>query len=385
MFFIIVIGFIVGLIYVFSTRKQKYWKKRGVKHDKPLPFFGNNLRQFLQLISVSEQITKVYKKYPQERFVGYYLCNEKVLILRDPELIRRVLVTDFHHFHQRGANFHKHVFEPLMKNLFTVDGDIWKLLRQRMTPAFTSGKLKAMFPLIVDRAEKLQKIAAAAAETGKEVDVRDLMARYTTDFIGACGFGIDADTLNDDNSSFRELGRRIFTITKRDAFIILLKVLAPEAFKNIHFFAPEIETNMVSLVKSILQQRNYKSSGRNDFIDLLLELKDKGKIIGESVEKLNSDGSPQIVELELDELLMTAQVFIFFAAGFETSSSTTSFTLHQLAFHPEEQKNCQEEIDQVLRRHGGKLSYEAIKEMKYLERAFRYSTFYSYVKLDPIE
>lgn len=208
--------------------------------------------------------------------------------------------------------------EPLMMNLFTVDGDIWKLVRQRMTPAFTSGKLKSMFPLIVERAEKLQIIAAKAAETGKEVDIRELMARYTTDFIGACGFGIEADALNDEHTAFRKLVKRIFTVTIRDGFVNMIKLLAPKVFKHVHFFAPEIEHNTISLVKSIMMQRNYKVTGRNDFIDLLLELKEKGKMIGESIEKKKPDGTPQIVELELDDVVMVAQVFIFFAAGFET-------------------------------------------------------------------
>ncbi|GBP84922.1 Probable cytochrome P450 6a20 [Eumeta japonica] len=49
----------------------------------------------------------------------------------------------------------------------------------------------------------------------------------------------------------------------------------------------------------------------------------------------------------MDVELMVAQVFVFFAAGFETSSSSSSYTLHQLAFHPEEQKKVQNEIDDV--------------------------------------
>ncbi|GBP59919.1 Cytochrome P450 6B7 [Eumeta japonica] len=119
-----------------------------------------------------------------------------------------------------------------------------------------------------------------------------------------------------------------------------------------------------------MKERNYKPAGRNDFIDLLLSLKEKGKIVGESIENFNADGTPKESQLELDDMLMAAQVFVFFAAGFETSSSATSYTLHQLAFHPEEQKKVQDEIDEVLSRYDNKLCYDAIREMKYLEMAF---------------
>lgn len=120
-----------------------------------------------------------------------------------------------------------------------------------------------------------------------------------------------------------------------------------------------------------MSQRNYKPSGRNDFIDQMLELKQAGNIVGESIEKFNKDGSPVKVEIEPDDLLLTGQIFIFFAAGFETSSYTSSTLLHNLAFHPEEQARCQQNIDEILAKHDGKLSFDAVREMKYLEMAFK--------------
>ncbi|XP_073954723.1 cytochrome P450 6B2-like [Choristoneura fumiferana] len=361
---------ILVLGYYYGTRTFDYWSKRGVKHDPPIPFFGTAKRQFLQQISYADIYDEMYWKYPKERFVGYYLTTTPLIILRDPELVKRVLVSDFNHFYGRSVHPLDKVPEPLLNNLFSCDGDLWKLLRQRVTPAFTSGKLKAMFPLIIARAQKLQIIAAESAASGSEVDIRDLMARYTTDFIGACGFGIDTDTLSDENSLFRKLGRRIFTNTKRDGLVAILKYFMPSLFTSLHFFAPYVTQNTISLVKTIMEKRDYKPSGRNDFIDMLLELKGKGKLTGDSLESKNADGSARIVEIEFDDVLMAAQVFVFFAAGYETSSSATSYTLHELAHHPEYQNKCQEEIDEVLARHGNKLSYEAVKELKYLDMCF---------------
>ncbi|XP_063366340.1 cytochrome P450 6B7-like [Cydia amplana] len=358
------------LLYFYGTRTFGYWAKRGVKHDAPVPFFGTAKRQFLQQISFADIYDEMYQKYPSERFVGYYLMTTPLLILRDPELVKHVLVSDFNHFHARNVLPLDEHPEPLMKNLFTCEGDLWKLLRQRMTPAFTSGKLKAMFPLIVARAEKLQRVAAEAAASGAEVDVRDLMARYTTDFIGACGFGIDTDALNDNNSMFRKLGQRLFVQEKREMFVIIFKYVMPSLMTSFHFTPPMVENLTLKLVKTIMDERNYKSSGRNDFIDMLLELKAKGKMVGESVVHKKSDGTPCMTEIEMDDELIAAQVFVFFAAGFETSSSATSYTLHELAHHPEHQKKCQQEIDEVLARYDNKLCYDAIKEMKYLGMCF---------------
>ncbi|CAG5025116.1 unnamed protein product [Parnassius apollo] len=313
--------------------------------------------------------TEVYNKYPEEKVVGFYRGTKPELVIRDPAIAKRILVNDFQHFYARGFNPHKTIIEPLLKNLFFADGDLWRLIRQRFSPAFSTGKLRAMFPIITERAEKLQIITEEVSNLDS-YDVRELMARYTTDFIGTCGFGINMDSLNDKNSQFRKLGKRIFQRTPRDALNAALKIMFPELCKNIQFLASEIERSMTYLVQSVMKQRNYRPSGKNDFIDLMLELKQKGKIIGESIESKNSDGTPKTVEMELTEMIIIAQVFVFFGAGFETSSTASSYTLHQLAFNPDYQKKVQDEIDRVLRNHNNKITYEAVSEMHCLEKAF---------------
>jgi cytochrome P450 family 6 len=62
-----------------------------------------------------------------------------------------------------------------------------------------------------------------------------------------------------------------------------------------------------------------------------------------------------------------AQAFTFLAAGFESSGSTLSFALYELALHPEIQQRLREEIQQVLRKHDGNVTYDGIQDMTYLD------------------
>lgn len=75
---------------------------------------------------------------------------------------------------------------------------------------------------------------------------------------------------------------------------------------------------------------------------------------------------------------MAAQTFVFFAAGFETSSTTLSYCLYELSKAPEIQQRVHDEIDRVLTQHNGQITYESISEMKYLESCIDGKLFFDY-------
>lgn len=63
---------------------------------------------------------------------------------------------------------------------------------------------------------------------------------------------------------------------------------------------------------------------------------------------------------------MVAQATQFFVAGFETSSSTITFALYELAKNQQVQNKLREDIKNVYAKYG-KFTYECLKEMNYLE------------------
>jgi cytochrome P450 family 6 len=62
------------------------------------------------------------------------------------------------------------------------------------------------------------------------------------------------------------------------------------------------------------------------------------------------------------------QALVFLIAGYETSASTLTFALYEIALHPEIQQSLRAEILQVLSKHDGKLTYDGIQDMSYLDR-----------------
>lgn len=74
---------------------------------------------------------------------------------------------------------------------------------------------------------------------------------------------------------------------------------------------------------------------------------------------------------ELTDNLLTAQAFTFFAAGFETSSTTIGHTLYEMALNPEIQNKLRKEIRDYSAKNNGDFKFEVVKEMKFLDKVFK--------------
>lgn len=71
----------------------------------------------------------------------------------------------------------------------------------------------------------------------------------------------------------------------------------------------------------------------------------------------------------LNEDIVYAQGIIFFIAGFETSSNCLSTLSYNLAKNPEVQSKIADEVDRVLAENDGRIDFETINQMTYLDAA----------------
>lgn len=93
----------------------------------------------------------------------------------------------------------------------------------------------------------------------------------------------------------------------------------------------------------------------------MIKLKSEGFIQDSETTHYNRD------KLTIEEVV--AHTFVFFIAGFETTSSTMALCLYELAKNQELQRKAQREIDEVLKsRNSDDISYEHLPELKYLEK-----------------
>ena len=73
---------------------------------------------------------------------------------------------------------------------------------------------------------------------------------------------------------------------------------------------------------------------------------------------------------KIDMVQAQAQAFVFFIAGYETTSSTVTYCLYELAMHPDIQENLYNEILETSKKPGGITYDRIINELDYLHMVF---------------
>ncbi|XP_011875039.1 PREDICTED: probable cytochrome P450 6a14 isoform X2 [Vollenhovia emeryi] len=353
---------IVYLYYKFVI--FNFWRKRGVFYLEPVVPTGNITNLILGKVQVGVFLHDIYIKYKHHGVIGTYSLFKPNLIIADHDLVQTVLTKEFASFHDRGTYCNEKL-DPLSAHLFSMPGKKWRNMRVKMTPTFTSGKLKQMFPILQECGEKLAEYLECKAKMKDSIEVKDIFARYTTDVIMSAAFGVKSNCIGEPNNEYRIQGRKAFEVTP---LILALAVYAPQIMDlfSLTFFDRGVIKFYMNMFRENVEYRRTHNIVRQDFMNLLMQLMDRGYVepdMDDDKKKINE--SSTVSKLTIAEA--TAQSFVFFAAGYETSSTTATFALYELAQYHDIQDKVRKEIDEILAKHGG-LTYDSVNDMTYLHK-----------------
>ncbi|KAJ8718389.1 hypothetical protein PYW08_002626 [Mythimna loreyi] len=351
---------IVCFLYYFFTRNFNYWKARNVKGPTPIPFFGNFIDVFFRRKHVGMLFSELYNQYPDEKVVGLYRMTSPTLLIRDLDIVKQVLIKDFDSFPDRGLYYSK---KQLGDNLFHADVTVMKILRKHLTSVFTPSKFKANFEVLAGRADKFVEYLDNATLKESEINTLPAFRKYGADSIMMGAFGIDMDPYNDDNDLCDLLDAAIQT----PSYFLELELLFPGTLSkyNLSIFPENVAKFCKQIIQIGSQLEAVSKIDQNRTMDVLMGLRREGNVSSGKI----ADGQNELCMKVTDDIL-AAQVFIFYFAGYGNNSLGGTYAMYHLAKNPDAQEKLIQEIDDVLRKHGGKFSYEALKEMKYLQMVF---------------
>lgn len=376
------------LVYAYFSHAYNYWKDRGIPYKKPTFFFGNMKEQVLVRKQFSDIHTEIYNEVSDSKIVGFYEFKTPSLMIRDPQLIQQLLLKEFSSFHDRQDQPDIES-DVLSGHLFAVGGKYWRNLRQKLTPTFTSGKLKSMFDQIYRCTDNVVKDIDNQVKSKSAIEARELVQNFATDVIGSCAFGLELSRDSEEGKQFREMIKGALRLNKIEVLRLAVMNMYPKIAKWFKFkVLPEEKGDyFVNLSKETVKYRKEHNIKRKDFLQLLMDLKEQeegGKSMYDATSDeyteddvaINQlDSAPQYGNSEDSAKIFTdgciaAQSFMFLFTGSEPIAAVGSFCLYCIAAHPHVQKNLQQEVDAVLEKHDGKWSYETVRDMKYLNQVF---------------
>nr|CAD7201258.1 unnamed protein product [Timema douglasi] len=204
----------VALLLTWFTTKLRdrlsHWQKRGV------PFVPLNWRIIIDSMLSRKYMTdwwmEVYKKLEGHPFGGYYNYVTPMLMVRDPEILRTVLVKGFSNFHDN--DFHLDVsLDPIAgRNPFFLKGERWRTVRSQITPAFTPGKIKPMFSLMTEVCQEMKTYLEKVSPQGP-VEAKEMSNQYTSDVVASCAYGIKGDAFTNPDAKFLKAGQNLFKMS----------------------------------------------------------------------------------------------------------------------------------------------------------------------------
>ena len=234
------------------------------------------------------------------------IAGTKVFYLREPDLIREMLVTLVPNFHKsRGLERAKAL---LGEGLLTSEGELHRQQRKLIQPVFHHGNLKDIAVIMRERARQ----RAESWGAGQTLNLNQEMHALTLTIVGEALFGTEVGERSGRVSQLME--------TVMETFFLFMSPLAPffEFFGHPKLKrAAKARRELSAIVRTMIDERRKTNQTRKDLLTLLFAAQDPETGLGMSDEQLRDE------------------VMTLFLAGHETTANALAWTIYLLTQHPD--------------------------------------------------
>ncbi|CAH1401486.1 unnamed protein product [Nezara viridula] len=352
---------IIFYLMVQNYKRTSYWKKRNIVYLPATPLFSKNI--FDSFLIRYSLLSTVYKHGKGNVCCGFFQFRKPALLIRSPHVINLVLNQEFRIFqNKRQSDYTEGNKDPLSQHLLALNGYKWKFLRAKLTPTFTSEKLKSMFSLLEICVQNFLSYIDESKDS--PIDIMEICGKLSIDAIASCAFGLELQCLKNRNHDFIKMGKAAFRPGNWHMFKAHLRTLYPQLFKkfNIRAYGKDVNDFFCSLVSETIRRRRMSGEKRVDFIYLLMKMLEEDEA---TVTEFNRTST-----IKFTDDLIAAQAFSFFIGGYETTSITMSCIFYELACHDEIRQKVQNEIDSNLSSES-EISYNDLKSLEYLDMVIK--------------
>ncbi|GJQ86419.1 hypothetical protein Trydic_g10327 [Trypoxylus dichotomus] len=295
-----------------------------------------------------------------------YLGSQPYIVIIEPKDME-ILMN--HQSAFKKSDFYNYMHNWLGAGLLTADGDRWKKHRKIITPAFHFQILEEFIDVFNSQSEVLVSILKKEC-SHDNVDIYPFIARCTLDIICEAAMGTTVNAQKDRHSEYVNCitalldvyFTRLFSPILRNDLVYMFSATYRKekyALKVVHDYTKAVINRRKKEVFGSFadDKENRDSIGRKKkraFLDLLLE---------------HSLHDPEFTEEHIRE-----EVDTFMFEGHDTTATSITFALENLARYPDIQEKAYEEISTIFSDDPTRTAtYRDLQEMKYLELVIKES------------
>ncbi|XP_041943109.1 cytochrome P450 3A27-like [Alosa sapidissima] len=345
---------LLTLLIIYGTWPYGYFKNIGIPGPRPWPFLGSFGSMAMKGFHVFDQ--QCFQKYG--RMWGIFEGRSPVLMVTDPGMIKAVMVKEFY---TAFTNRRKDVLSGQLADALTaVEDEKWKRIRTSLSPTFTSGRIKEVFPIAGEYANRLIEYLKKQ-NLNEAISMKDMFGLYNMDVLTSTSFSVEADSINNPNDPLVANVKKLMNFSLFNPAFVMAMVcpsMVPLMDKlGISFFSKSLMDFFYSTLQKIKEQHG-EDDRRVDFLQLMM----RSQISNEEAEKSSED--QPVKGLTEHEIL--SQSFLFILAGYDTTSNTLGFLAYSIAINPDVLNKLIEEIDSVFP-NNAPVTYEKLMHLEYLD------------------
>ena len=222
----------------------------------------------------------------------------------------------------------------IFTGLMTATNDKWRNRRRAITPTFHFTILNDFQKVFVKQAQILVEKLKKVADTDEMIDVQVPVSLATLDIICETAMGVSINSQSDSESEYVNainLANKELHIRQRCPWLwpdfIYTKTTRGKRFSRVldilHGFTAKIINEKIKERKEKQAQSIFSGGKTKAFMDLLLDLYEKGEIDVEGIRE---------------------EVDTFMFEGHDTTAAGLSWTLYMLGLYPDVQKKLHKEL-----------------------------------------